>query len=696
MHDGTIHLLGRRAISRVAPREDDVGAPARGSYDLSGQAFKLTKRKSAVSVLTNDGEVFEGHFFVTGDQRLSELLNRESVFFPFEFLDGKIHLIHRSVISRVIPREEDGGAPTEGAYYVLGQTYKLTKRKSAVSVVAEDGQILEGNFFVTGDQRLSDLLNGRNAFVPFEIHGATIHLLARSAISRVVPREDDSGASTHVYQAQVPFKQPKRKTAVSLVTKDGEFFEGHIFVARDQRASDVLNDGSLFVPFEFLDGKIHLIHRSTISRVVPREEEGGASEGVYFAQETFSQSKRKSPILVVAKDDEAFEGHFSVGGTERISDLLNAESEFVPFELLDGTIHLLARSAIRRVVPRKDDGGESGGSYFAQASFKQPKRRFPAAVITKDDEVFEGHFFVPGRQRLSQVLKVENAFVPFELLDGTIQLLNRSTINRVVPREDEDEDEDEDEPSAEFVRDVFRGSAREGDLVMEGAVEDITVDDPATLAEAATDADLEGRTGPARGRSRLHDPIGWAGTQWDRTRDRTSGPEIVALAGATVLLLIVAIIASTMWIGDGERGDVLPEYQNGMAALASADYETARGVFRPLAEQGVVRAQVQLALMHENGYGVPQDYVEARNWYLKAAAEGDVQGQLALGRIYFMGLGVSQDLVRAYMWFILAAEKGDASAMRYRNDARAVMTGPEIGEAERRVREWRERHQASE
>ena len=228
--------------------------------------------------------------------------------------------------------------------------------------------------------------------------------------------------------------RPKRTTAVSLVTKDGEFFEGHVFVARDQRASDVLNDGSLFVPFEFLDGKIHLIHRSTISRVVPREEDGGASEGIHLDQESVRQSKRRSPILVVTKDDEVFEGHFFVGGTERISDLLNAESAFVPFQLLDGTIHLLARSVITRVVPREEDGGVSEGFYFAQ----QSKRRSPAAVVTKDGEVFEGYFFVPGLQPLSKVLKVENAFVPFEFLDGTIQLLNRSAMNRVVPREDED------------------------------------------------------------------------------------------------------------------------------------------------------------------------------------------------------------------------------------------------------------------
>ena len=480
MHDGTIHLLALHAISRVVAREDDVGAPAHGSHVFAGEAFKLSKRKSAVSVLTTDGEVFEGHFFVAGDQRISDLLNGVNVFVPFELHDGSMHLIHRSTISRVVPREEDGGAPAQGSYDFAGVSYKRAKRKPAVSVVTKDGQIFEGRFFVTGDQRISDLLNGENAFIPIEIHDGTIHLINRSAISRLVPREDDSGVSAYVYHALAPSKQTKRKLAVSVVTKGGDIFEGHFFATSIQRTSDLLNDGSLFVPFEFLDGKIYLIHRSTISRVVPREEDGGASDGIYFAQASLEQSKRRSPVSVVTKQDEVFEGHFFVAGLQRISDLLNGDRAFVSFELLDGTIHLLARSAISRVVPREDDSVASAHVYHAQAPFKQSKRRAPASVVTKDGEVFEGHFFVAGLQRISSVLKKdkeEDAFVPFEFFDGTIQLLNRSAISRVVPREDEDE------PSAEFDRDGFTAPAREQDLVMEGAVEAISVESPVTLAE---------------------------------------------------------------------------------------------------------------------------------------------------------------------------------------------------------------------
>ena len=458
----------------MVPREDDGGAPAHGSYDFAGKSFKLSKQKSAVAVITKDGEVFEGYFFVTSDQRISDLLNKESAFVPFEFLDGNIHLIHRSTISRVVPREEDGGAPAPDSYYVIGVSNKLAKQKSAVVVVTEEGQIIEGRFFVTGEQRISDLLNGKNAFVAIELHDGTIHLLGRSAIGYVVPRQDNTDTAAHVYQAQTPFKPAKRKSAVSLITKDGGYFEGYVFVASDQRTSDSLNDGSLFVPFELLDGNLQPIQRSTISRVVPREEDGGASEGIYFAQGLIRQSKRRSPIMVFTEDAEVLEGSFFVGGIQRISDLLNGERAFVPIELLDGTIHLLARSAITRVVPRKDDGGVSEGFYLAQTPFKQPKRRSPAAVITKDGEVFEGQFFVPGLQRLSDVLKVENAFLPFEIFDGTIHLLNRSVIDRVVPREEEGE------PSAKSDGQAF--SAWEQDLAMEGAAEAISVDNPISVA----------------------------------------------------------------------------------------------------------------------------------------------------------------------------------------------------------------------
>ncbi len=74
-----------------------------------------------------------------------------------------------------------------------------------------------------------------------------------------------------MYYASGPRRTSKNKTSATLVTTDGEIFEGHFFVAGYQRIKDVLNGEDLFIPFENMDGAIYLVNRTSISRVVPRE-----------------------------------------------------------------------------------------------------------------------------------------------------------------------------------------------------------------------------------------------------------------------------------------------------------------------------------------------------------------------------------------------------------------------------------------
>jgi len=67
---------------------------------------KRPKRKIAVTVVACDGEIFDGHFFISGDQRIKDLLNGDSQFVPFETLGGAIHILNRDAIARVIERQE--------------------------------------------------------------------------------------------------------------------------------------------------------------------------------------------------------------------------------------------------------------------------------------------------------------------------------------------------------------------------------------------------------------------------------------------------------------------------------------------------------------------------------------------------------------------------------------------------------------
>ena len=51
-----------------------------------------------------EGENYEGCFFVSGDQRIKDMLNGDNAFVPFETLDGEIVILNRNAIARVVPQ----------------------------------------------------------------------------------------------------------------------------------------------------------------------------------------------------------------------------------------------------------------------------------------------------------------------------------------------------------------------------------------------------------------------------------------------------------------------------------------------------------------------------------------------------------------------------------------------------------------
>ncbi len=71
----------------------------------------MPKRKLAAAVVASDGEMFEGSFFASGDQRLKDLLNGECDFLPFETLGGAIYILNRKMLARVVPRLEAVAEP---------------------------------------------------------------------------------------------------------------------------------------------------------------------------------------------------------------------------------------------------------------------------------------------------------------------------------------------------------------------------------------------------------------------------------------------------------------------------------------------------------------------------------------------------------------------------------------------------------
>jgi uncharacterized protein len=81
----------------------------------------------------------------------------------------------------------------------------------------------------------------------------------------------------------------------------------------------------------------------------------------------------------------------------------------------------------------------------------------------------------------------------------------------------------------------------------------------------------------------------------------------------------------------------------------------------------------------------------ADNAIAAAPADGP-DAWLNLGLLYCSRREGSLDLVEAHKWFNLAAQNGNDEARRYRAEVASELTRVEIGEAQRRAREWLSQH----
>ena len=96
-------------------------------------------------------------------------------------------------------------------------------------------------------------------------------------------------------------------------------------------------------------------------------------------------------------------------------------------------------------------------------------------------------------------------------------------------------------------------------------------------------------------------------------------------------------------------------FQEGVDAYECGDYAMALKELRPLAEQGNATAQYNLAVMYDNGQGVPQNFNEAAKWYRKAAEQGEAKAQYNLAVMYAKGQGVPWNDIVAYALCNVAA-----------------------------------------
>ena len=131
------------------------------------------------------------------------------------------------------------------------------------------------------------------------------------------------------------------------------------------------------------------------------------------------------------------------------------------------------------------------------------------------------------------------------------------------------------------------------------------------------------------------------------------------------------------------------DFQDATDAYNRQDYETAYKLILPLAEQGDADAQFNLALMYEDGLGVPQDYKEAVRLYRLSAEQGFAIAQFNLGVMYYNGQGVPQDYVLAHMWWSISSANGNKNAIKNRNIIAKKMTPSQIEKAQELARNWK-------
>ena len=134
------------------------------------------------------------------------------------------------------------------------------------------------------------------------------------------------------------------------------------------------------------------------------------------------------------------------------------------------------------------------------------------------------------------------------------------------------------------------------------------------------------------------------------------------------------------------------EYEKGISAYKRGNYAEAVALLKPLAQSGDPLAQFAIAVMYDDGRGMPQDFARALSWYSKAAHRGLVDAQYMMARFYGRGRGVKQNPSSAFLWFNIAGAGGHPDGVRLRDQHRHQITTSQQKRIEAAAVSWLERH----
>jgi TPR repeat protein len=157
---------------------------------------------------------------------------------------------------------------------------------------------------------------------------------------------------------------------------------------------------------------------------------------------------------------------------------------------------------------------------------------------------------------------------------------------------------------------------------------------------------------------------------------------VVRLACVTWLALLMSV---NSWADD---------YRDGLTALRNGEYSYSISVLKPLAKGGDPFAQFALAVMYDDGLGLPQNRERALHWYRESANRGLVDSQYIIGRFYGRGRWGKQDPAKAFFWFNIAAAGGHPYAARLRDQQAHQILPIQRARLETSAVEWQARHPA--
>lgn len=79
-------------------------------------------------------------------------------------------------------------------------------------------------------------------------------------------------------------------------------------------------------------------------------------------------------------------------------------------------------------------------------------------------------------------------------------------------------------------------------------------------------------------------------------------------------------------IAKANQGDKVAQADLGLAYFKSQDYTRAKQYFELAAAQGNAKAQYNLGVFYDEGYGVRQNHRTAKKWFSKACNNGEKKG----------------------------------------------------------------------